>query len=128
MIKLADQVAAEDPQNVTFQALPGYARYRAGQFPDAERPIKAAIGLQPPADPSREAASPLPHYFLALCLQARNQPGAAREAITAGNRLLDNLKAGPASVPIYIRLPWHRRTIFELLKAEAESVVPAKNP
>jgi tetratricopeptide (TPR) repeat protein len=113
-LKLAEQAVATRPNDADFLNTLGAALYRAGRPAEAIAKLQAGIRLQ------QTEGTVADWLFLALAHQQLKRAEEAMKWLAKVQNWLDQLKAERPHGP---KLPWHERLQWQILRAEAESLI-----
>jgi WD40 repeat protein/serine/threonine protein kinase len=121
LVRLAEQACAKSPQNWYYLDTLGAALYRAGRFEDAIRTLDEACAVH------GKGGNSCNWFFLALAHHRLGHADDARRWLSTAvawqeRAIRNNLHDPRVSTP----LPWDVRLTLELLRREAEELIPGK--
>jgi Flp pilus assembly protein TadD len=113
-LKLAEQAVAAQPEEWADLSTLGLALHRAGRSADAIRKLDESIRLQ------ESGGRVYDLLFLSLAHQKVGHAEEARKWLTKAQHWLDQMQADQTEAAKY---PWYRRLTWQILRAEAESLI-----
>jgi WD40 repeat protein/tetratricopeptide (TPR) repeat protein len=120
-LRLARRAAALDAKNYPFARAFGAALYRAGEYEAAVKQLEVARAL-------RKEPSPAVWLFLAMAHQRCGRPAEAREWLKKARAWIDEARQHKPDGSLWERLPWGERLALDLLRREADKLIPADTP
>jgi serine/threonine protein kinase/Flp pilus assembly protein TadD len=122
LVRWAERVVADQPNDVACRTTLGAVLYRAGRFDEALKLLNEAQRAHKPADEQRITRAYIA-YFLAMAHHRLGHHEEVRHWLDKATWQSEPKKPGQASG---VSLAWNRRLTLQLLRREAEQLLQGK--
>jgi hypothetical protein len=120
-IKETRKRVGPDAKDYPFARAFGVALYRAGEYEGAVKQLEVARAL-------RKEPSPAVWLFLAMAHQRCGRTAEARQWLGKARAWIDEARQRKPGGALWERLPWGERLALDLLRSEADKLIPADAP